>query len=201
MAKAATKPRSVGKKRRSRAYAMPKWQAYPIIGVILFLTGALLWMGQTIVSTTELVGNGRVDVTVERRFLGFIPLSTEIVLDVDKADVYIGWNRTSGGGKKARGSTYALDLTPRQGPLVRRTRFGPAYGTHPFEMADQINAFIAAPQATPLVQWWVPWVVNLAAIPFVLVSGAFLGAMLLNALGITRPETEAGEKPSNEKGV
>jgi hypothetical protein len=68
-------------------------------------------------------------------------------------------------------------------------------------MADQINAFIAAPQATQLVQWWVPWVVNLAAIPFVLVSGAFLGAMLSNALGITRPETEAGEKPSNEKGV
>ncbi len=195
-----TKRRPGRKKRRSRAYTMPKWQAYPLIGTILVLTGALLWMGQTIVATTELVQNERVNVTLERRFLGFIPLSTEIVPDVVNADVYIGWNRTSGGGKQARGSTYALDVTPREGPLVRRTRFGPAYGTHPFEMADQINAFIAAPATKPLVLWWVPLVVNLGAIPFVLVSGVFLGAMLSFALGITRPEAETEEKTPGGSG-
>jgi hypothetical protein len=181
-----TKPKR--RKRKSQAYKMAKWKAWSLISVIGFLGCFLLWLGQVIAVSAERVGETQIDVTVERRFLGLLTLDSETIRDVADADVYYVFDRTSGGGRKARGGTQALRLTPRAGAPVIRSQFGPSIGTLPPDMAPQISAFLAAPTATPFTSWWMPWLVNFAAIPFVLIAGAVLVSALLSKLGVVRDE-------------
>jgi hypothetical protein len=148
---------------------------------------AAAWWGLAIVVQCNRVNDSRVDVTVQRRFVGLIPFSTETVPDVVKADVYNVWARTSGGGKQRRGSTAALELTSRQGQVVRRTRFGPSFGTEPSEMADQIQLVLNDRSRASVTGWWMPWLVNIAALLFVLVVGSILGEVVLRALGVLKP--------------
>jgi hypothetical protein len=163
--------------------ALRGWKAWFLVSVIGALGGLLLWMGLAIAVRAERAGD-RVDVTVQRRFLGLLPLSTETVRDVVNADIYIVWNRSGTGGKQGRGATVALELTRRDGGFVRRTRFGPSFGTQPSEMAGQIAAFIRTPaSASPLTAWWMPWLVNLGSLPFVLIFGGIVGEVTLRTLG------------------
>jgi hypothetical protein len=178
--------RQPGSRKRSQP-ALSKWKAWSIIALFLCLTGVLLWMGLAIVVRCDRVREGRVDVTVERRFLGLLTLSTESVPDVIKADIEVVSGRTSGGGRQTRGSTVKLELTPRNGPVCLRNRFGPSFGTQPDDMARQIEQFIKESSAPSLTTWWMPWLVNVGALPFVLVLGAILGAMLLRALEFLKP--------------
>jgi hypothetical protein len=180
--------RSPGRRTRDHAAApLPAWKAWLAITVIGSLTGLLLWWGLAIVVQCNRVNDSRVDVTVQRRFVGLIPFSTETVPDVVKADVYNVWARTSGDGKQRRGSTAALELTSRQGQVVRRTRFGPSFGTEPSEMADQIQLVLNDRSRASVTGWWMPWLVNIAALLFVLVVGSILGEVVLRALGVLKP--------------
>jgi hypothetical protein len=174
-------------RQRSQVSPMAKWKAWLLIGVMTCLTGFLLWLGLVIVVRSDRVQEDRVDVTVERRFLGLFPLSTETVRDVVKANVYVVSGRTSSGGRQSRGSTVALELTSRDGSVSRRTRFGPAFGTQPNDIAQQIQQLIDDRARPAFTSWWMPWVVNIGAIPFVLLVGAFYGELLLGALGFIKP--------------
>jgi hypothetical protein len=170
--------------------AMRGWKAYSAIAVLGLLGALLLWLGQAIVVRAERSGDGRIDVSVQRRFLGLVPSSTERLHDLVKADVYVVWSR-GGTGRQIRGSTMALDLTGRDGSLVRRTRFGPSAGTQPLEMSEQIGQFMATPTAASLSTWWMPWLVNLAALPFVLIFVAIVGEVGLRRLGVLKPAAAA----------
>jgi hypothetical protein len=141
----------------------------------------------------------QVNVTLERRFLGLITFSREVIPDVTKARVVAVWNRGSGGGKVRRGSIYKLEITPRDGPPRLRTRFGPAFGTHPIDAAEQIEQFIKEPTGKSLTTWWMPSVVNFGAVPFVLIFGALFGELLLRALGFFKPARPepSGHVPSS----
>jgi hypothetical protein len=65
-------------------------------------------------------------------------------------------------------------------------------------MVDRIQQFIATPTQPPLSGWWMPWLVNVAAVPFVLVVGAILGEVGLRATGVLndkgRTQAIAGER-------
>jgi hypothetical protein len=180
--------RSDGSKQRKRRKVEPmsKWKAWLIIAALTGLTGLLLWFGLVIVVRSERMPEGRVDVTVQRRFLGFLPISSETFRDVVTADVYNVAGRGSSGGR--RGGTVALQLTSRDGAVSRRTRFGPAFGTQPNDIAQQIQQLIDDRARPAFTRWWMPWVVNIGAIPFVLIVGAFYGELLLRALGFIKPE-------------
>jgi hypothetical protein len=173
--------------------ALRGWKAWFLISVIGAIGGLLLWMGLAIVVRAERAGD-RVDVTVQRRFLGLLPLSTETVRDVVKADIYVVWSR-GGTGRQGRGATVALELTRRDNGVVRRTRFGPSFGTQPSEMAEQIAAFIKTPASpAPLTAWWMPWLVNLGALPFVLISGGIVGEVALRKIGALKPAAAASQR-------
>jgi hypothetical protein len=143
----------------------------------------LLWFGLTIVVRADR-RDGRVDVTVERRFLGLLPLSRETVVDVVAADVYR--LASSGTAAQRSGAVIALQLTARSGDQVRRTMIGPSIGMRPPQMAQRIGEFLANAEAAAFSGWWMPWLVNLAAIPFVLIAGATAVELLLRALGVMK---------------
>jgi len=174
---------------------MSKWKAWPLIGVMTCVTGFLLWLGLAIVVRSERMQDGRVDVTVQRRFLGFLPVSTATVRDVVNADVYIVSGR-SGDGPRSRGGTMALQLTARDGSVWRRTRFGPAFGTQPNDVAARIQELIDDRDKQSFSAWWMPWVVNIGAVPFVLVVGAIWGSVLLRAFGFLKPDPAPTPKQS-----
>lgn len=134
---------------------------------------------------------GRVDVTLERRFLGWLAVSTETVPDVVKADIVVVRAGPSASASRV-GSTVKLRLTTGAGQVHLRTRFGPAFGTQPRDMAAQIEQFLEQPSKPSLATWWMPWVVNVGAIPFVLALGAIVGEVLLRALGFFKPPALEG---------
>ena len=174
-------------RKRAAVQPMAKWKAWLLIGVMTCLTGLLLWFGLVIVVQSERIEGGRVDVTIQRRFLGLLPVSSETVRDVVTADVYVVSGR-SGSGRGSRSSSVALQLTTRDGAVTRRTRFGPAFGTQPTDLAAQIQQLIDDRAKSSFTAWWVPSIVNIGAVPFVLVVGAFWGSMLLQALGFFKSE-------------
>src|SRR6187455_2527039 len=112
---------------------MRTWKAWLMIAVMASLAGLLVWCGLTIVVRSERVSATRVDVTLERRFLGFLPVSTETVPDVINAGVRTVRNR------QRRGATAILELTTREGAVVSRSQFGPAMGTTPYAVAEQVG--------------------------------------------------------------
>ena len=180
MSKAKTERQSRRRTHGQPATTMPKWKAWLVIGVMLFVSGLLLWFGLAIVVRCDRVQEGRVDVTLDRRFLGFLTLSRERVPDVVKAGVYV--LQGTGSGRQRSGPTAALELTSRDGTVTRRTRFGPAFGTQPSAMAEQIGQLLDDRSRPSLTTWWMPWLVNIGAVPFVLILGPFLVEMLLQAL-------------------
>jgi hypothetical protein len=154
-----------------------------LIGVIGALGLLLLWFGLTVVVRVER-HDRRVDATLERRFLGVIPIGRETVLDIVDADVY--GLRASGSAAQRSGAVIALQLTARSGDQIRRTMIGPSIGMRPPQMAQRIDEFIANADAKAFSGWWMPWLVNLGALPFVLIAGAAYGELLLRALGLIR---------------
>lgn len=177
---------------------MAKWKAWLLISAVTALAGLLLWMGLAIVVNCERMPDGRVDCTVRRRFMTFATVSSETVADVAKADLYVVWGRTSSGGKTKRGATHALDLVARDGQVYRRSMFGPAIGTKPPAMVEAIDAFIADPATTSFDGWWMPYLVNLAALPFLLVLVPLYGEVLLRKLGLMAP---APPEPEDEEAL
>jgi hypothetical protein len=157
---------------------MAKWKAWLIIGVLACIGGLLVWFGLVIVVRADRVEAGRVDVTVDRRLLGVLPLSREVLADVVRADVYVVRGRTAG----RRGSASALELTSRGGVILRRTRFGPSVGADPFDAAEAITQFMKDPSRASMTSWWMPWLVNVAAIPFVLIVAGVVGEVLIRRL-------------------
>jgi hypothetical protein len=155
-----------------------------LIGVVGALGLLLLWFGLAIVVRAER-REGTVNVTLERRFLGVLPVTRETVVDVVRADVY-GLRETDTGARRS-GVVIALQLTPRSGDQIRRTMIGPSIGMRPPQMAPRIGEFLANADAAPFSGWWMPWLVNVAAIPFVLIAGATFGELLLRALGLITP--------------
>jgi hypothetical protein len=178
---------------------MAKRKAWLLIGAITALAGLLLWMGLAIVVHCERMPDGRVDCTVRRRFMTFATVSSETVADVAKADLYVGWGRTRSGGKTKRGATVALDLVARDGQVYRRSQFGPAIGTTPPAMVEAIDAFIADPAATSFDDWWMPYLVNLAALPFLLVLVPLYGEVLLRKLGLMAPAPPEPPEPEDDE--
>jgi len=63
-------------------------------------------------------------------------------------------------------------------------RFGPSIGRHPADIAEQVGRFLDRRSDAPLAAWWMPWLVNLAAVPFVLFVGAVIGEVLLRSMGL-----------------
>ena len=181
-----TREKKARSRKRGPVTPMSKWKAWLLIGVMTCVTGVLLWLGLAIVVRSERVQEGRVDVTVQRRLLGFLPISTTTVRDVVNADVYV-LSRGSSDRPGSRG-TMALQLTARDGSVWRWTRFGPAFGTQPNDVAAEIERLIHTPDKQPLTTWWMPWLVNIGAVPFVLVVGGIWGSVLLRALGFLKPE-------------
>jgi hypothetical protein len=159
---------------------MPKWKALLVLGAIGAIGGLLLWFGLVIVVRADRVHHDRVDVTLERRFLGLVTLSSETVPDVIEAGIEVVSSRGSSGRYS---STVALELTPREGPPVRRGQFGPAVGTKPYDASQQITQFLKEPSRPSFTTWWMPWLVNVGSLPFVLIIVGVLGENLLRALG------------------
>jgi hypothetical protein len=155
-----------------------------LIGLIGALGVLLLWFGLTIVVRADRT-DGRVNVTLQRRFLGILPLGGESVNDVVRADVYASTSR-AGTGQQKSGTLIALQLTSRSDDQVRWTMSGPSIGTRPPEMARRIGEFLANPEGTTFSAWWMPWLVNLAAIPFLLIAAAAFGEILLRAVGLIK---------------
>jgi hypothetical protein len=55
-------------------------------------------------------------------------------------------------------------------------------------MSQQIAEFIQRPQPSALLTaWWMPWLVNLASLPFVLIFGAIMGEVILRKVGMLKP--------------
>jgi uncharacterized membrane protein YgcG len=186
--------RSSSKKRRRAAKAMPKWMALLMVAAIgaafLFGAGMIFWTQAPVAVRCQRVSRDRVDVTVERRVLGFHTISTEIVPDVINA-----FGIRVAGSKKSRGgssfSQNALMLNPRQG-AQRRASGVSSQLTRPKAMARQIDEFINASSERSLTLWYVPWLLHLLALPFLFVALLMLfvlGKGLLLTLGFIKPES------------
>ena len=56
------------------------------------------------------------------------------------------------------------------------------------KMAPLIAEFIQKPErSSPLSAWWMPWLVNLGSLPFVLIFGGIVGEVALRKLGVLEP--------------
>jgi hypothetical protein len=154
----------------SRGARRASWIVVPL--GVLFMTGLLLWSGIAIVVRCDRAPAGapldRVAATVDYRVLGVLTVRRVTLGDVERADWY------EGGGRGVSGS--GLMLVPREGQTWSSPRVRYAVGTRPKEAAARINAFIAGSPATSLRVWWASWLLNLLAIPFLLLDLVFLVA-------------------------
>jgi hypothetical protein len=181
------------KHRRHAAKTMPKWSAMLLLAGLsaLFLSGAglIFWFAAPTVVRCDLGPEGRIDVTVERRVLGWHTIFKETVPDVVQAFSV----RKAGGKRSGWGSSpsqHVLMLRPRQGPDRQVSGISSWFESAPKSMAQQMNEFIRGSSGTSLVRWWVPWLLNILAVPFVFVSLLMLwglGEGLLRALGLIKP--------------
>ncbi len=163
------------------------------------ITGILLWFGALIVvrcdrvterqvaETLEtrdgvtvpvqrVVQEGRVDVTVQQRLLGLVPIRTERLADVVRAGV----ERKSGGPARAGGRGGAADpqlrLVLRDGRVWYSQPVRYAAGTPPWDMAGPIQEFVDGSSAASLSFWWLQWVMATFSVPFLLIFLLFLAA-------------------------
>lgn len=172
---------------------MGKPLAWLIMVFFVSLTGVLLWFGCQIEFRTERIAPGRLDVIMQRKLFALIPLDTEVVADVVSTSRFLEKGVSEVDGKARRTiSDRHLVLTCRDGSTWVSPARNSAFGSDPKIMAFLINDRLLNPSSTtPIVLWWFPLVVNILAIPFLLVSGFLIVAMgevLLRALGFFRPD-------------
>jgi hypothetical protein len=145
---------------------------------VAFLSMATLclWMGalmsvrcERLPSTNELQKPTSINVTVERRLLGLIPVSKTTLTDV----VGVGSVHDSAApARRARSGDIGAILTLRLAD-GHTWNSPPAYapvGTPPWQMAWHIAKFIENPSAQPLSFWCVSWMLHLAAAPLLLIG-------------------------------
>lgn len=159
----------------------------------------LLWLGIGIVVRCDRVPPGtdgapptvadarrdRVDVTVDYRVLGLLTVRRVAIVDVERAD----WSE--GGSRGTRSSS--LILRPRDGQAWSSPSVRYVVGTPPKEAAARINAFIAGPPIASLGLWWASWLLNVLAVPLLLVVLVFLVAAVRWLLGL--PGTSRAPAP------
>jgi len=113
-----------------------------------------------------------VSVTVERRFLGLIPISKTTLPDV----VGVGsFQRPAAQVRGGNRGDIAAVLTLQLGDgktWKAPAAYSPA-GTPPWKMGKQIAKFIEDPSAQPLNFWCVSWMLHLAGIPLLLIGLLF----------------------------
>jgi hypothetical protein len=145
---------------------------------VAFLSMATLclWMGalmsvrcKRVPSTDELQKPTSINVTVERRLLGVIPISKTTLTDV----VGVGsFHDSPAPARRARNGDIESILTLRLAD-GHTWNSPPAYapvGTAPWQMAWHIAKFIDNPSAQPLSFWCVSWMLHLAATPLLLIG-------------------------------
>jgi hypothetical protein len=180
--------RSGAQKRNAAVKTSPKFMAWLILALLACLGSVLLWFGLAVVVRCDRVHEDRVDVTVERRFLGWLTITRETIQDViGAAAVSVTSRRSSGYGSS---SNIALALTPRHGTEWRLGPGTPSIGTHPKNMAPQIEQFIKEPFGRSLILWRMPWLINLGAVLFLLFPVMTAGEVLLRALGVFKREAD-----------
>lgn len=184
---------SSARKRRRSTGAMPKWKALLMLAAIgagcLVAAGVICWTQAPARVRCDRVSRDRVDVMVERRLLGFYPISAEVIPDVINAfGVRIAGSKKSGSGSSF--SQNALLLAPREGTQRRVSGVASQLG-RPKAMARQIDEFIKTSSQRSLTLWYIPWLLHLLALPFVFVAFLMLwglGEGLLRTLGFLKPE-------------
>jgi hypothetical protein len=192
--------RQTGQKHRGHAAkAMPRWTAMLLLAGLsaLFLSGAglIFWFAAPTVVRCERGPEG-IDVTVERRVLGWQTVFKETVPDVVQAFSV----RKAGGKRSGWGSSpsqHVLMLRSLQGPDRQVSGISSWFESGPKGVAQQMNEFIHGSSGTSLIRWWVPLLLNILAVPFVFVSLLMLwglGEGLLRALGLIKPVSV----PTNE---
>jgi hypothetical protein len=198
---AGKRERQPGPKHRGHAAkTMPKGRAMLLLAGLsaLFLSGAglIFWAAAPTVVRCELAPEGRIDVTVERRVLGWHTIFEETVPDVVQVfSVRKAGGKRSGGGSSP--SQHVLMLRPRQGPDRQVSGISSWFESGPKGMAQQMNEFIRGSFGRSLIRWWVPWLLNILAVPFVFVSLLMLwglGEGLLRAPGLIK----RASVPTNE---
>ena len=181
------------RKARPDDAARISWRIWAIMfGGFSLITGILLWFGGLIVVRCERVVErrvvethetrdgvsvrvpqvmyeGRVDVTVQQRLLGVLPVRTERLADVVRARV----EQRPGGSSRGRADPQ-LRLELRDGTVWTSQPVRYAIGTPPWEMAAPIQEFIERSSAPSLRLWWLQWVLFGLSIPLLLACLLFL---------------------------
>ena len=171
---------------------MPKWKAMLMLAVMgplfLFGAGVVFWTQAPAVVQCDRGSDGFVDVTVERRLLGFHTITSEIIPDVINAFSV----REAGAKRSGSGTSFSqnvLKLAPREG-AQRRVSGVASQLNRPKTMARQIDAFINGSSEPSLTLWYVPWLLHVLALPFVFVALLLLYALgegVLRTLGFFKP--------------
>ncbi|RBP47898.1 hypothetical protein DES53_101698 [Roseimicrobium gellanilyticum] len=181
-------------RKEARQKKMPKWLAWLIMALFVFLTGVLLWFGLAIVVQCDRAADGTVYVTVQRKLLRWIPITSESLPDVITAKGEFVKSTTQSGVTRRSNTSERLVLISKNGSEWQSPLYTPSLGTRPKTMAAEINAFIqntTASSPSTFTTWWMPWLVNLASLPFILVSLislCALGEVLLRWLGYIKDE-------------
>jgi hypothetical protein len=171
---------------------MSKGLAILLLAVLgtLFLAaaGLVFWYAAPTRVISEITAHGRADVTIERRLLGWYTISSETVPDVVSAHSthVLGARRSGGGGSYSK---YVVMLMSRDGTSKRVSGAEATLEGGPKAFAQQIHDYVQGPSRPPLVLWSVRWLLNLLALPFVLVSLLMFigfGEAMLRLLGILK---------------
>ncbi len=144
----------------------------------LAMANLCLWMGALMSVRCERVPSAAndsqkatpVSVTVERRFLGVIPISKTTLTNVVGV---VAFHDPAAPVRRGRSDDIGAVLTLRLAD-GRIWKSPPAYapvGTPPWQMGWQIAKFIDDPSAAPVSFWCVSWMLHLAAAPLLLIGG------------------------------
>jgi hypothetical protein len=129
--------------------------------------------GIVTVPVERVIDPGRIDVVVQRRILGLIPISNESLADVTEISLSSGSNsvrRRPGGPVSSSYATEELILKQRDGREWRSPNASYFFGTAPSEIRDGLEQLLDGSGSRALRLWWVTWFSNLIGIPFALVS-------------------------------
>lgn len=178
----------------------PRFQKVLIYGILPVLCGVVallgLWDGAAVIVSAErvrarqvqevletrgivtvtverVIDPGRIDVFVQRRILGLIPISNESLSDVTEVSLSSGSNsvrRRPGGPVKESYATEELILEQRDGREWRSPSASYLMGTAPSDVRDALEQLLDGEGPRALRLWWATWFSNLIAIPFVLVA-------------------------------
>jgi hypothetical protein len=165
--------RTKGRRGPAPQIAWPIWAV--MCGGFGLITGILLWFGSLIVVRCERVAEGRVDVIVQQRLLGLLPVRTERLADVVRAGV----ERKPGGprqGNRGGPADPQLRLVLRDGRVWYSQPVRYAVGTLPRDMAPRIQEVVDGSSAGTLRFCWLQWIMATLSVPFLLVFLVFVAA-------------------------